>query len=459
MKDRAAPVNESHPRFLRLKRLRASQKDSFRILVLASLVGALAGLAGALFQRLTAWVGAMRLDTLSESLAGSWLLAPVLFLASAVLAMGAYFLVRRVAPETGGSGVPEIEGALQDLRPVRWRRVLPVKFFGGLGALGSGMVLGREGPTIQMGANIGQMISERFRVLDNDERHMLLLAGGAGGLAAAFNAPLAGILFVIEEMRPQFKYSLISIKAVVLGSVMATIVLRLVNGQAAILQIGTFTTAPLGSLWLYLVLGLLLGAVGVVFNRVLFALQAVFQRFYAGSGVRFVLMGGLLGGCFGWLGLYVPQITGEGYDTIHEMMAGRIALPLLALFFFLRFLTTTVSFSSGAPGGIFSPLLALGTLFGGTFGYLMLIAFPDAGLEMGAFGVAGMGALFAATVRAPLTGILLVLEMTNSYALILPMIITCLGATIVAQSLGGQPLYTALLDRILARERQAASGG
>ncbi|MFA7438020.1 H(+)/Cl(-) exchange transporter ClcA [Castellaniella sp.] len=452
-------MNESHPRFLRLKRLRASQKDSFRILVLASLVGALAGLAGALFQRLTAWVGAMRLDTLSESLAGSWLLAPVLFLASAVLAMGAYFLVRRVAPETGGSGVPEIEGALQDLRPVRWRRVLPVKFFGGLGALGSGMVLGREGPTIQMGANIGQMISERFRVLDNDERHMLLLAGGAGGLAAAFNAPLAGILFVIEEMRPQFKYSLISIKAVVLGSVMATIVLRLVNGQAAILQIGTFTTAPLGSLWLYLVLGLLLGAVGVVFNRVLFALQAVFQRFYAGSGVRFVLMGGLLGGCFGWLGLYVPQITGEGYDTIHEMMAGRIALPLLALFFFLRFLTTTVSFSSGAPGGIFSPLLALGTLFGGTFGYLMLIAFPDAGLEMGAFGVAGMGALFAATVRAPLTGILLVLEMTNSYALILPMIITCLGATIVAQSLGGQPLYTALLDRILARERQAASGG
>ncbi|MFA5662633.1 H(+)/Cl(-) exchange transporter ClcA [Castellaniella sp.] len=456
MRHQTASPNENHPRFLRLKRLRSTQKASFRILLLASLVGALAGLIGALFERLTSWVGTVRLDGITGTLGNSWLLVPALFVASALLAMFAYFLVRRVAPETGGSGVPEIEGALQDLRPVRWRRVLPVKFFGGLGSLGSGMVLGREGPTIQMGANIGQMIAERFRVLDNDMRHMLLLAGGAGGLAAAFNAPLAGILFVIEEMRPEFKYSLVSIKAVVLGSVTATIMLRLINGQAAILQIGSFTTASLGSLWLYLVLGLLLGGVGVIFNRSLFALQTLFQRLCGSSLLRFVLTGGVLGGCFGVLALYVPQIVGEGYDTIHEMMAGRIALPMLALFFLLRFLTTTLSFSSGAPGGIFSPLLALGTLFGGTYGYLMLMAFPDAGLEMGAFGVAGMGALFAATVRAPLTGILLVLEMTNSYALILPMIITCLGATIVAQCLGGQPLYTALLERTLAREGRPA---
>ncbi|WP_322997209.1 MULTISPECIES: H(+)/Cl(-) exchange transporter ClcA [Pseudomonadota] len=456
-------VSPSNQRFRlqHLLKLRETQMVSLRILLLAALVGTLAGLVGALFQRGTAWIFSARPAFITQHLSGSWLLIPALFALSALLAMLAYYLVHRFAPETSGSGVPEIEGAVQDLRPTRWRRVLPVKFIGGLGSLGSGLVLGREGPTIQMGANLGQMITEKFKVHDGDSRHILLLAGAAGGLAAAFNAPLAGILFVIEEMRPQFKYNLISIKAVVLGSVCATIMMRLLNGQAAILQVGQFSTAPLKTLWLYLVLGLCIGVAGIAFNRCLLFLQDVFQRFYQGKCLRFVLTGGLLGGVFGVVGLYMPAIVGEGYDVIHQTMAGGVALPMLALFFVLRFFTSTLSFSSRAPGGIFSPLLALGTLFGGAFGYVALDWFPGYGLEVGAFGIAGMGALFAATVRAPITGILLVLEMTDNYQLILPMIITCLGATIVAQYLGGRPLYTVLLEKTLAasaRDKAAETG-
>ncbi len=143
-----------------------------------------------------------------------------------------YYLVRRFAPEAGGSGIPEIEGALEELRPVRWWRVIPVKFIGGMGTLGAGMVLGREGPTVQMGGNVGRMVLDVLRIRGAEARHTLLATGAAAGLSAAFNAPLAGILFIIEEMRPQFRYNLISIKAVFIGVIMSSVVFQLFNGQA-----------------------------------------------------------------------------------------------------------------------------------------------------------------------------------------------------------------------------------
>ncbi|STR66542.1 H(+)/Cl(-) exchange transporter ClcA [Klebsiella michiganensis] len=158
--------------------------------------------------------------------------------------MVGYFLVRRFAPEAGGSGIPEIEGALEELRPVRWWRVLPVKFIGGMGTLGAGMVLGREGPMVQLGGNLGRMVVDVFRMRSPEARHTLLATGAAAGLSAAFNAPLAGILFIIEEMRPQFRYNLISIKAVFTGVIMATIVFRIFNGDKAVIEVGKLSNAP-----------------------------------------------------------------------------------------------------------------------------------------------------------------------------------------------------------------------
>ncbi|MDW2020375.1 chloride channel protein, partial [Vibrio sp. 704] len=169
---------------------------------------------------------------------------------SALLAFVGYFLVHRFAPEAAGSGIPEIEGAMDNIRPVRWWRVLPVKFFGGMGALGSGMVLGREGPTVQMGGAVGRMVTDIFRVKDDDTRHSLLASGAAGGLAAAFNAPLAGIMFVVEEMRPQFRYSLISIRAVIISAIMANIVFRAINGQDAVITMPQYQSPALQTLWL-----------------------------------------------------------------------------------------------------------------------------------------------------------------------------------------------------------------
>ncbi|EPM5567127.1 H(+)/Cl(-) exchange transporter ClcA [Providencia thailandensis] len=444
-------------RFGILRRLKESNKTPFGILLLSAVIGAFVGLVGTLFELGTTWVSNYRSSSVNELITDKWLLIPAMFAVSAILAMIGYYLVKKISPESGGSGIPEIEGALQDLRPVRWWRVIPVKFFGGLGALGSGMVLGREGPTVQLGANISQMFYDIFRIKDNESRHTLLAAGAAAGLSTAFNAPLAGILFIIEEMRPQFKYSLISIKAVFIGSITSTIVYQLISGQAAILNIGQFSSAPLNTLWLYLILGMLFGVIGICFNRFLLYLQTKFLAFYQNKVSRFVLMGGLIGGCCGAIGVYTPEVVGGGFSVIHQMVAGSFTVSVLILFFALRFLTSTISFSSGAPGGIFSPLLALGTLFGGIYGYCVLELFPDYHIEVGTFAIAGMGALFAATVRAPLTGLVLVLEMTSNYQLILPMIITCLGATMVAQFLGGGPLYSVLLERTLQRSAQEKS--
>ncbi len=431
--------------------IKATEKLAIKTVLLSLVIGTLVGFVGIFFEMATSWVFGQRSVWVGQWFSNTYAVIAATFTVSALLAGASYYIVKRFAPETGGSGIPEIEASMQDLRPVRWWRVIPVKFLGGVGSLGSGMVLGREGPTVQLGANIGQMVADVGRVKDRETRHTLLAAGSAAGLTTAFNAPLAGILFVIEEMRSEFNYNLISVKAVFVGAVMATIACRMVSGQSPILLLGSYDMSAQSTLWLYLVLGLLFGVIGIGFNKFLLWLQQKFLDFYQGSMLRFVLTGAFIGGCCGLFGLYLPQAVGGGFDVVHQVSAGQIGLGLLMLVFVLRFLTSTISFSSGAAGGIFSPLLALGASFGGIFGYVADMMFPESQLQMGSFVIAGMGALFAATVRAPLTGTVLVLEMTASYTLLLPMIITCLGATIVAQWLGGRPLYTVLMEKILER--------
>jgi len=395
-----------------VRRLIQRDKTPLAVLFMAAVVGTLAGLVGVAFEKSVNWVQNQRIGALAQVADHWYLVWPLAFILSALLAMVGYFLVRRFAPEAGGSGIPEIEGALEELRPVRWWRVLPVKFVGGMGTLGAGMVLGREGPMVQLGGNIGRMVLDVFRMRSPEARHTLLATGAASGLSAAFNAPLAGILFIIEEMRPQFRYNLISIKAVFTGVIMSSIVFRIFNGEAAIIEVGKLSNAPVNTLWLYLVLGMLCGL----------------------------------------LGLMQPSAVGGGFNLIPIAAAGNFSVGLLLFIFIARVVTTLICFSSGAPGGIFAPMLALGTLLGTAFGMAAIPLFPAYHLDAGTFAIAGMGALLAASVRAPLTGIVLVLEMTDNYQLILPMIITCLGATLLAQFLGGKPLYSTILQRTLAKQ-------
>lgn len=436
-----------------IKKLTKETTTPIYILLMSALIGILAGLLGTLFQISVAFISSFKVSSIEGYFSEKWQLSIAVFCISALLAMFSYYIVKKFAPETSGSGIPEIEGALQDLRPVRWWRVIPVKFLSGLGSLGSGMVLGREGPTVQLGANIGAMIGDLFRLKSNDDKHTLLASGAAAGLSVAFNAPLAGIIFVIEEMRSEFKYGLISFKAIMIGSVVAALVFRVINGSHLLLDIGEFQAAELISIWLFLLLGLLIGIFGIIFNHSLLFLQDRFQAFYQNKMYRFVLSGGLIGGSCGLLSLYLPNAVGEGFGAIMSWSQHPFSIHALLILLIIRFCISIISFSSGASGGLFSPLLALGTLLGALFGDIAADLFPDYQLEPGVFAISAMGALFAATVRAPLTGAILVLELTGNFSLVLTMLITCLGSTIAAQALGGRPLYTVLLEKKLAKQK------
>jgi chloride channel protein, CIC family len=436
-----------------VRRFLEAEKKNTPVLFWALVIGCLAGLAGAIFQIILIAIARWKASLMTwaqnyEVL--SWALP--IFL-SALMVYVALLLVRRIAPETGGSGVQEIEGALDEERPLRWKRVLPIKFLGGIFALGAGMVLGREGPTIQMGGNIGKMIGDLFKV-SKDDLHTLVAAGAGAGLAAAFNAPLAGILFVIEEMRPQFKFTFLSFQSVMIACAVSDIVLRSLMGQGLDIVMPQYPSPQLPYLWIFLVFGSIFGLFGYLFNHLLI----VSLNFFSGlRGWLFTISGLIVGGIIGILVWLFPNTIGGGYDVIPKAFQNTFAPMTLLILFVARFGTTAFSYGSGAPGGIFAPMIALGTLFGLWFGHFTHELFPAHVLHPGIFAVAGMAALFSATVRAPLTGIVLTIEMTLNYSQILPLILTCMSATIVAQGLGGKPIYTVLLHRTLKLARSKTS--
>lgn len=362
----------------------------------------------------------------------------------------AWLLVKNIAPEAAGSGVQEIEGTLLHERPIFWKRLLPVKFIGGVLSISAKMVMGREGPTIQMGGNLGEMLGS-WLGLARHRCDTLIAAGSAAGLAAAFNAPLAGVLFVMEEMRNQFNYSFTNFKMVVICCVFSTITLQLIVGPQPAIQMQVFPLPGLPSLSLFFLFGILIGLAGWLFNVMLMKtlylldkVQLVYKKYY-------ILAVGLL---VGFLAYVHPAVVGSGYGIISQALVMSPAFGTLCVLIGLRFITTMMSYSTGVPGGVFAPILALGTLFGLAFFHLFEWLSIDFSIHPGMFAVAGMGALFAAAVRSPITGVVLVVEMTQNYSLILPLMITCITSTTVVQLARNDPIYTQLLRRTLAGMKQ-----
>ncbi|MGQ3892280.1 H(+)/Cl(-) exchange transporter ClcA [Legionella sp. CNM-4043-24] len=416
---------------------------------LSIVLGLLTGLAGSCFQLVIAWVnkGISQLVQLAALHHVGALVATALSMSMVLLA---WLMVRYLAPEAAGSGVQEIEGVLLHKRTLYWRRLLPVKFFGGVLALSAKMVAGREGPTIQMGANLGGMLAEFFP-LKRRRRDTLIAAGAAAGLATAFNAPLAGVLFVIEEMRNEFNFSFTNFKMVAICCVMATITTYLLIGSAPAIPLAVFNEPGVESLWFFFLFGLVVGAAGLLFNQTLVFWLQITDRFSLRERVLYVLA---IGALVGILAYYNPYLVGGGYEIIEKFLALPPALTELSAVLLFRFVVTMLCYATGVPGGIFAPMLALGTLLGMVCFYFVNDVAPWLGIEPTMFAVAGMGALFSAAIRSPLTGIVLVVEMTRNYNLILPLMVSCLTATMVTQMAKNQPIYTQLLRRTLVLARK-----
>ncbi len=424
-----------------------------RFVALALITGALTGLFGGLFH--------LAIDTIVDWPA--WLAGHMtgwrLVAASATLTLAAtlfaVFITRRFAPEAGGSGVPEIEGAIAGIRHVRWERVLPVKFIAGIAAIGSGLVLGREGPTIHMGGSAALAASEMFRVRAAD-RQALLAAGAGAGLACAFNAPMSAVLFVIEETRKQFPYTFRNYMGVFAAAITGTAVTEIISGPRPDLPLSA-GAAALASLPAFAILGMILGAVGVLFNRCIMTMLDVADGWQKRAPYVWPALVGLLVGA---LLIVAPRTVTGGERIISQIAVLTPSAGVLLMLAVARLFTSVASYSVGTPGGIFAPILSLATCIGLAFGLLAQTAFPDALTGLGvtplSFGIVAMAALFSATVHAPAVGVVLVLELTSAYALVLPMLTACLMASLVAQWLGGRPIYGQMLDRALARAGKGA---
>lgn len=419
-----------------------------RLYVLAALVGVAAGGLGVGFHQaldaLMTWPGMVTSRTDWPILLRWTVLVGGIF----ALVRGSRWLVRRFAPEAAGSGIPQIEGALEGQMSLRWRRVLPVKLLGGLAALGAGLVLGREGPTMHMGGAAAAAVAERARCGDEDRR-TLIAAGAAAGLAAAFNAPLAAVLFTIEETRRQVPYAFGRYHAIIIAACIATFITDRVAGTGPDLVLPDATDVPLAAYLMFPLLGMALGGYGVLFNRgMLAALRVV-----GGWGERHrVLAEIVLAAALAAAFIGLPSLTGGG-EVLVSQLAGDVTAPAtLLLLLVLRTFATLASYAIGTPGGIFAPMLALATLAGLLVGHGLEALWPDAGVAPVSFAIAAMGGLFAATVRAPLVGVVLVLELTGAYPLLLPALLTCVAASLTAERLGGRPIYEMLLDRALASD-------
>jgi chloride channel protein, CIC family len=422
----------------------------------AALVGLLAGALAVAFRWTLAGGEVLRARLIAWAhLSPTWgWLLPICV--GAIGAGLAVLLVNRMAPETAGSGIPQLEAVLYRVRSLRWQRIIPVKFFGGILAIGGGLTLGREGPTVQMGGAVGAAVAEWLKVTPR-ERLTLIAAGAGAGLAAAFNAPLAGLTFVLEELQRDFTPLVFG--ASFIAAVTADVVTRSLTDQLPVFHVVTYPVPPLVALPGFLLLGLLTGLWGVAFNRSLLGTLEFFAR--AGGWLPRAgawpasLAGALVGAAVGLIGWFAPTALGGGHGLVEAVLRGQVALAGIPLWFGLRFGLTMASYGCGAPGGIFAPLLVLGALVGLGVGELTHLVLPDAVNHPAAFAVVGMAAYFAAIVRAPLTGIVLIVEMTNNYAQMLPLLVACFSAYAVAEALGDRPVYEALLERDLRHDEAA----
>jgi chloride channel protein, CIC family len=415
--------------------------------LLALIVGAAAGLVGAVFRLALEEADRLR-ETLIAWAHGEQLQGLLIVVgACAAATLLAASLVRRFSPYASGSGIPQVEAVLSGELPEPPFRIIPVKFVGGVLAIGAGLALGREGPSVHMGATMAHLIGKLFGRNWPDCR-VLLAAGAGAGLATAFNAPIAGAIFVLEELVRRFEPR-IAIAA--LGaSATAIAVSRVLLGNTPdfhveALNYGVAETRPL-----YFVLGAIAGLMAIVYNRSLLATMAAAARL---ARLPVELRAGLIGAAIGALAWFRPDLVGGGDTITQRTLAGAETLAILPLVFLLRLGLGAVSYAAATPGGLFAPLLVLGAQLGLFFGLLSRLAFPDLDIQPEGFAVVGMAAFFTGVVRAPLTGIVLVTEMTSNVTMLLPMLGACFAAMLVPTLLSDPPIYDSLRESILRRAR------
>jgi CIC family chloride channel protein len=406
------------------------QRESQVFLVLSLLIGALTGLVVVAFILLTEHEG-MRLYPVGGA---PW--RRLLFPVAGSLGIG--YLLYRFFPNARGSGVPQTKAALFASEGRITLRTVLGKFLCTSATLASGIPLGREGPSVQVGAGIGSVLG-RSLGLSNEQVKKLIPVGAAAAIAAAFNTPLAAVVFALEEIMGDLNAPMMG--GVVLASATSWVVLRLLLGDHPLFSVPEYHLVSAAEFAVYAVLGVAGGVVSAIFAKLVLGIRARFLRFPRKTVWFQPVAGGLLVGAIGW---FVPQVLGVGYGFVGDALNAHMALRLMVLLLVLKLITVTASYGSGNAGGIFGPALFLGAMLGGIVGTAAHTLFPAWTAAPGAYALVGMGAVFAGVVRAPMTSVLMIFEMTQDYAVIVPLMIANLVSLFVASLLQHEPIYEAL---------------
>lgn len=350
-------------------------------------------------------------------------------------------LVDRFAREARGHGVPEVMFAVAEkggrIRP----QVAVVKALASAICIGAGGSVGREGPIVQVGSALGSTVGQIVRVPEQRMR-ILVACGAAGGISATFNAPIAGVFFALELILQDFAVE--SFGVVVLASVAAAVVGRAAFGGQAFLTLPPFHLVSNWEYPLYVLLGVIAAVVGVAFIRVLYGTEDVADRFWHGPEWLRPAVGGVL---LGLLLLALPEMYGVGYPVLQNAIHGGYVLWLLVALLAGKILATSMTIGIGGSGGVFAPSLFMGAMLGSAFGVVAAHLLPGLGLNAGAYGLVGMGALFAASARAPITAVLIIFELTGDYSIILPLMAAIVVSAGVSNILTKDTIYTLKLRR------------
>ena len=409
-----------------------SLREEQFFLVLSVIIGSIAGLAVVLFR---VAITAVRWLLLGTGLRPG---APRVFIAPALAGLLIAVLIGKFFPRVRGSGVNQTKGALYIYDGYVGSRTTIGKFLTSALAIGSGQSLGPEDPSLQVGAGIASLIGRRLR-LSRERLRLIAPVGAAAGLAAAFNAPITAVLFVIEEVIGRWTAGILG--AVVLSAISSTVVERWFLGQEPLFRVPEYHLEHPGELIAYAALGVLGGVASVFFVKFIALLRPWLRRLPPWTQY---LQPGVAGLLIGLIGIRFPQVMGAGYSSIDQAMNARFGWEILGILAGLKILTTGISFTSGTPGGLFAPTLFIGAMLGGAVGGLEQSFFPQLSIPVGAYALIGMGTLFAGILRAPMTSIIMILEVSGNYSIILPVIVSNTVAYLISRSFQRVPIFDLL---------------
>lgn len=414
----------------------------YRLILEGIAVGAVTGIVVVAFRYLIGILQQVLPKILEFGKENAWFI-PIWFL----ILMAAAMIVAKLLkfePFISGSGIPQVEGEVMGEFDPSWWKVLFAKLAGGLISLGCGLSLGREGPSIQLGAMTAKGFSRTTKRTKTEER-LLITCGASAGLAAAFNAPLAGILFSLEEIHRHFSPEVLL--STMASSLTADFVSRHIFGLSPVFDLKVTEMLPLEA-YIYLIpVGVLLGLMGTLYNHTLSKTQDLYKKI-PNATIKLVVPFALAG----ILGFLYPEVLGGGHSLVEELTDGNIMLGAICVLFAIKFLFSMISFGSGAPGGIFLPLLVMGALVGSIYFSAVGMVTDSIDGFIGNFVIFGMVGAFSAIVRAPITGIILISEMTGSFSHLLSLSVVALIAYLIPDLLKCMPVYDQLLHRLLAAQ-------